>query len=187
MMSSSLEAGRTALSRGDWQAARLAVDASLQTDEQPETLEGLALAAWWLDLAGVVFDARERALALRSGIFALLDEGDPDEAERLASDAVRIGEALGAVDYEMVGRALHGFAAVRGRRIASAGIARPRERDVRPRRFQRGRGSRGASPAPSAGDQPHRARRRARAHGAGHIDGRCKMTGSGEACPTTRW
>jgi LuxR family maltose regulon positive regulatory protein len=34
------------------------------------------------------------------------------EAARLASDAVRIGRALGAVDYEMVGRALHGFARV---------------------------------------------------------------------------
>ena len=167
-MSSSFEAGQTAMSRGDWQAARLAFDASLQTGEQPDALEGLALAAWWLDLADVVFDARERAyrlyrerddslgaarmavwlawdtsafrgeqaiangwlqrahrlladrpdstehawLALRSGIFALLDDGDPHEAQQLASEAVRIGQALGAVDYEMVGRALHGFARV---------------------------------------------------------------------------
>ena len=47
-----------------------------------------------------------------SGIFALLDDGDPEAAETLASEAVRIGQALGAVDYEMVGRALHGFARV---------------------------------------------------------------------------
>jgi LuxR family maltose regulon positive regulatory protein len=165
---SGLDAGRAALDRGDWQSARRAFEALLQTDEQPAALEGLGLAAWWLDLADVVFDARERAyrvyrerddslgaarmavwlawdtaafrgeqaiangwlqrahrlldgrpettehawLALRSGVFALLDDGDPDEAARLASEAVRIGQVLGAVDYEMVGRALHGFARV---------------------------------------------------------------------------
>jgi len=163
-----LDAGRTALGRGDWQAARLAFEASLRREENPEALEGLGLAAWWLDLADVVFDVRERAyrlyrerddslgaarmavwlawdtaafrgeqavangwlqrahrlldgrpdatehawLALRSGVFALLDDGDPEEAEKLSSEAVRIGQALGAVDYEMVGRALHGFARV---------------------------------------------------------------------------
>jgi len=34
------------------------------------------------------------------------------------SEAVRIGRVLGAVDYEMVGRALHGFARVTGGRVA---------------------------------------------------------------------
>lgn len=63
-MSSSLEDGRAALGRGDWQSARLAFDASIQAGEQPEALEGLALAAWWLDLVDVVFDARERAYRL---------------------------------------------------------------------------------------------------------------------------
>jgi DNA-binding CsgD family transcriptional regulator len=169
-----LEAGRTALSRGDWPAARLAFEASLRAEENPEALEGLGLAAWWLDLADVVFNARERAyriyreqddslgaarmavwlawdtaafrgehavasgwlqqadrilggrpdatehawLALRSGIFALLDDGDPEAAESFASEAIRIGRALGAVDYEMVGRALHGFARVTAGKIA---------------------------------------------------------------------
>jgi DNA-binding CsgD family transcriptional regulator len=163
-----LEAGRIALAGGDWQAARAAFDLSLQSEEDPEALEGLGLAAWWLDLADIVFDVRERAyriyrerddrlaaarmavwiawdtaafrgelaiangwlqrahrllhglppatehafLALRSGVFALLDDGDPEAAARLASEAVQIGQALGAVDYEMVGRALHGFARV---------------------------------------------------------------------------
>jgi LuxR family maltose regulon positive regulatory protein len=169
-----LEAGRTALGRGDWPAARLAFEASLRAEENPEALEGLGLAAWWLDLADVVFNARERAyriyrehddslgaarmavwlawdtaafrgehavaggwlqqanrilggrpdatehawLALRSGIFALLDDGDPEAAESFASEAIRIGLALGAVDYEMVGRALHGFARVTAGRVA---------------------------------------------------------------------
>jgi DNA-binding CsgD family transcriptional regulator len=169
-----LVAGRVALGLGDWQAARRAFEASLQRRENPEALEGLGLAAWWLDLADVVFDVRERAyriyrerddslgaarmavwlawdtvafrgehavangwlqrayrlldgqpeaiehawLALRSGVFALLDDGDPEAAARLASEAVRIGQALGAVDYEMVGRALHGFARVTAGSVA---------------------------------------------------------------------
>jgi DNA-binding CsgD family transcriptional regulator len=163
-----LSAGHAALGRGDWLDARLAFEAAIQIQERPEALEGLGLAAWWLDLADLVFDVRERAyrmyreqddglgaarmavwlawdtaafrgehavangwlqrahrlldgrpdstehawLALRSGVFALLDDGDPQRAQQLASEAVRIGHALGAVDYEMVGRALDGFARV---------------------------------------------------------------------------
>ena len=55
-----LDGGRAALGRGEWQAARRAFEMSLQTGENPEALEGLGLAAWWLDLADVVFDVRER-------------------------------------------------------------------------------------------------------------------------------
>jgi DNA-binding NarL/FixJ family response regulator len=163
-----LTAGQAALASGDWQRAFDAFDAVQRVEERPDALEGLGLAAWWLDLADVVFDARERAyrayrhrndnlgaarmavwlgwdtaafrgeqaiangwlqrarrllegvpeapehawLAVRSGVFALLDEADPEEAARLASEATRVGQATGAVDYEMVGRALHGFARV---------------------------------------------------------------------------
>ena len=163
-----LTAGRAALVRGDWEGAHQAYEAVLKLEERPDALEGLGLAAWWLDLADVVFDARERAyrgyrergdslsaarmavwlawdtaafrgeqavangwlqrgrrlleglpdapehawLAARAGIWALLDDGDPHEALRLASEAVRVGQAIGAVDYEMVGRAVHGFAQV---------------------------------------------------------------------------
>jgi LuxR family maltose regulon positive regulatory protein len=166
--------GHAALNRGDWQAARAAFETALQAGDDPRSLEGLGLAAWWLDQADVVFDVRERAyrvyrergdtqgaarmavwlawdtaafrgeaaiakgwlqrahrllddrpesiehawLALRAGVFALLDDGDPEEAGRLASDAVRIGHKLGAVDYEMVGRALHGFARVTAGSVA---------------------------------------------------------------------
>ena len=140
----------------------------MRVEERPDALEGLGLAAWWLDSADVVFDTRERAyrgyrergdsvsaarmavwlawdtaafrgeqavasgwlqrarrlldglpdapehafLAARAGIWALLDDGDPHQALRLASEAVRVGQAIGAVDYEMVGRAVHGFAQV---------------------------------------------------------------------------
>ena len=54
-------AGDEALTRGEWTVAREAFDASLEGGETPEALEGLGLAAWWLDLADVVFDSRERA------------------------------------------------------------------------------------------------------------------------------
>jgi len=162
--------GQAALERGDWPGAKQAFELSLKQGDDPEAFEGLGLAAWWLDLAEVVFDARERAyrgylerddraaaarmavwiawdtaafrgeqavangwlqrarrlleghpdapenawLALRAGVFALLDDGDPEHAEKLAGEAVRIGQCLQVVDYEMVGRALHGFARVAG-------------------------------------------------------------------------
>ena len=58
-------------------------------------------------------DAPEHAfLAERAAVFALLDDGNPEEAETLAAEAIRVGQAIGAVDHEMVGRALHGFARV---------------------------------------------------------------------------
>jgi len=160
--------GRAALEAGAWQQAQHAFERALAIEETPEALEGLGLAAWWLDLADVVFDARERAyrayrnrgdmvsaarlavwigwdsaafrgeegvakgwlqrarrlldgqrespehafLAARAAVFALLDDGDPEAAEALALEAVRVGQLLGAIDYEMLGRSLHGFALV---------------------------------------------------------------------------
>ena len=73
-----LKAGRAALDRGDWPAARLAFEAALQEQEDPEALEGLGLSAWWLDLAEVVFDTRERAYR------AFLSRGDSVSAARVA-------------------------------------------------------------------------------------------------------
>ena len=40
------------------------VEAALRIREIPEALEGLGTAAWWLDLADLVFDSRERAYRL---------------------------------------------------------------------------------------------------------------------------
>ncbi len=163
-----LEAGQAALARGAWQEARYTFDSVLLGGDSPEALEGLGLAAWWLDLADVVFSSRERAyrlyrergdvaaaariavwigwdysafrgeqavangwiqrahqlldgldelpehawLAVREGVFALLEDADPERARALAAGAIRIGRATGAVDYEMIGRALHGFVRV---------------------------------------------------------------------------
>ena len=60
-----LQTGRDALARGAWAEARDAFERSLAEQETPEALEGLGLAAWWLDLADVVFDvARARLSAV---------------------------------------------------------------------------------------------------------------------------
>jgi ATP/maltotriose-dependent transcriptional regulator MalT len=168
-----LSEGRTALDAGDWPQARTAFERALHVRETPEALEGLGLAAWWLDRADLVFDARERAfrlyrsrgdqtaaarlavwlawdtaafrgeegvakgwlqrarrlledqppspehafLAARAAVFALLDDGDPEAAETFAQDAIRAGQTIGAIDYEMVGRSLYGFALVTTGRV----------------------------------------------------------------------
>jgi len=70
--------GEEALHRGAWQEASEAFESSLRDGESPEALEGLGLAAWWLDHADAVFDARERAYRL------FLDRGDPRGAARVA-------------------------------------------------------------------------------------------------------
>lgn len=58
------QAGWTALAEGQWEAARAAFAGALKQGESPETLEGLSWAAWWLDDADAVFDARARAYRL---------------------------------------------------------------------------------------------------------------------------
>ena len=50
-----------ALNAGDWPEAQRAFERLLSVEETPEALEGLGLAAWWLNLSEVVFDSRERA------------------------------------------------------------------------------------------------------------------------------
>lgn len=168
-----LAAGRTALQAGAWREAQQAFERSLTVEETPEALEGLGLAAWWLDLADVVFDSRERAfrayrargdhrsaariavwiawdssafrgeegvakgwlqrarrllegqpespehawLANRAAVFTLLDDGDPEAAEALAREAIRVAQSIGAIDNEMVGRALYGFALITTGRV----------------------------------------------------------------------
>ena len=71
-------AGDELLSRGAWPEARNAFQSALIVRESPEALEGLALAAWWLDDADVVFDARERSYRLYGG------RGDRRSAARVA-------------------------------------------------------------------------------------------------------
>lgn len=75
---SSLAVGQEALLRGAWEDARTAFEAALAQEETPEALEGLGTAAWWLDDASTMFDARERA----NRLFA--KRGDRQSAARLA-------------------------------------------------------------------------------------------------------
>ena len=56
-----IDAGRAALARGDWEEAKRAFDAALATEESGEALEGLGLAAWWLDWPTSCSMSRERA------------------------------------------------------------------------------------------------------------------------------
>jgi LuxR family maltose regulon positive regulatory protein len=70
--------GQEALNRGAWAEARAAFEKALSANESPEALEGLATAAWWLDLAEVVFDSRERAYRL------YLSRDDRTAAARIA-------------------------------------------------------------------------------------------------------
>lgn len=56
-----IESGRAALAAGAWEEARARFTAALAQAERPEALEGLGLAAWWLDDGATTLDARERA------------------------------------------------------------------------------------------------------------------------------
>ncbi len=70
--------GAEALSRGAWADARDAFEAAAREKETPGSLEGLGLAAWWLDLADLVFESRERAYLL------YLESDDRTGAARIA-------------------------------------------------------------------------------------------------------
>jgi LuxR family transcriptional regulator, maltose regulon positive regulatory protein len=59
-----LHVGRNRLQEGRWEDARTSFQAALAREELPEALEGLGWAAWWLDDAEAVFQARERAFLL---------------------------------------------------------------------------------------------------------------------------
>jgi LuxR family maltose regulon positive regulatory protein len=59
-----LRAGSTALREVRWEAARASFQQALADEESPEAFEGLSWAAWWLDDANAVFEARELAYRL---------------------------------------------------------------------------------------------------------------------------
>jgi DNA-binding NarL/FixJ family response regulator len=73
-----IEAGRTALASGSWEEARADFVAALEGAERAEALEGLGLAAWWLDDGALTLDARERAYR------AYRERDDPLGAARMA-------------------------------------------------------------------------------------------------------
>jgi DNA-binding NarL/FixJ family response regulator len=59
-----LASGHDCLARGDWANARAAFETASSLVATPEALEGLGMAAWWLDDAAALFDARQRAYRL---------------------------------------------------------------------------------------------------------------------------
>jgi LuxR family maltose regulon positive regulatory protein len=73
-----IQAGWAELAVGRWAAAKTAFTEALAADETPEGCEGLSWAAWWLDEAETVFEARERAYRLYR------KRGDPGGAARMA-------------------------------------------------------------------------------------------------------
>ena len=73
-----LTTGRAALERGAWRDARRAFQAVLAREERPDALEGLGLAAWWLDAAD------SRVQVARAGVPALSRAGDRAAAARVA-------------------------------------------------------------------------------------------------------
>jgi DNA-binding CsgD family transcriptional regulator len=74
-----IEAGLEALAQGAWEEARSAFEGALRADESPEALEGLGMAAWWLEDDGAAIDARRRAYRLYR------DRDDPRGAARVAT------------------------------------------------------------------------------------------------------
>ena len=73
-----MDRARRALAEGAWTDARAAFDQVLSHNDDPEALEGLGLAAWWLDLTAVVFESRERAFR------RYRERGDERSAARVA-------------------------------------------------------------------------------------------------------
>jgi DNA-binding CsgD family transcriptional regulator len=74
-----LDVGWAELGEGRWDAARVAFEAAVAVEETAEAFEGLSWAAWWLDDAEVVFEARERAYRLYK------KSGDAAGAARMAT------------------------------------------------------------------------------------------------------
>src|SRR5918995_3186714 len=74
-----LAAGWARLADGEWGAAKTSFEGALAGEESPEALEGLSWAAWWLDDAEAVFDAREHAYRLYR------KRGEPASAARMAT------------------------------------------------------------------------------------------------------
>jgi DNA-binding NarL/FixJ family response regulator len=74
-----LEAGWAQLGEAKWDAARTSFEEALAAEQRPEAYEGLSWAAWWLDDADAVFEAREHAYRL------FRTHGDATGAARMAT------------------------------------------------------------------------------------------------------
>jgi hypothetical protein len=82
-----------------------------------------SVAKGWLQRARRLLDGLARApehsfLELREGVFALVEDGDPDLALAHAKAGIAAAQAVGSTDFEMIGRALAGFARVTAGKVA---------------------------------------------------------------------
>ena len=77
MQADPLAEGRRALAAGEWETARTAFADALREEEQPEALDGLALASWFLGEIGEALKLRQRAFA------AYVAAGECDVAARV--------------------------------------------------------------------------------------------------------
>lgn len=77
--SNRLETGWADLRAGRWQAAREFFSDAVRSEGTPEAFEGLSWAAWWLDDAEALFEAREQAFRLYR------QRGDAASAARMAT------------------------------------------------------------------------------------------------------
>jgi LuxR family transcriptional regulator, maltose regulon positive regulatory protein len=64
MAQDALAVAQQALGRAEWEEARRGFEAALTAEESPEALEGLAMAAWWLEDSVTVLATRLRAFQL---------------------------------------------------------------------------------------------------------------------------
>src|SRR4051794_14851910 len=79
--------GLQALARGDWNGA---IEAFRSSEDDPEALEGIAVAHWWLDDADATLTARRRAYRLYRGAGNTV--GAARVATSLASDSLLFGD-----------------------------------------------------------------------------------------------
>ena len=117
--SDALRSGWAALGEGRWESARKFFEEVSHDGETPEAFEGLSWAAWWLDDAETVFEARERAYRLY-------------REEAIAAGAARMATWLAAdqLDFHGAWAVASGWLA-RAHRLLDPLGARPRARLAR--------------------------------------------------------
>lgn len=73
-----LAAGREALGRGEWEQALACFEAASERNQTVESIEAVAMAAWWLDNGQLAIESREHAYRLYR------ERGDAAAAARMA-------------------------------------------------------------------------------------------------------
>src|SRR5919108_127294 len=104
-----LTAGWEALAATDWERARTCFETAMERESSAEALEGLSLAAWWLDYAETLFETRERAYRLYRRDGDLLSAGRLATLFGIDSFSFRGGAAIGNGWFRRAHRLLDGL------------------------------------------------------------------------------